>query len=267
MKNSLGTISQNGFLVQSRGVSFSKMRILGSFALVYINRGGGAYRLGDSNPLLCRAGDVLVVFPEIPHGYGPSPGGIWDEAYLVFEGPVFELWRQRGWLTENHPILSPQPQRPFAQRFSEIVKTNSRGNPADELRRICALQAWLADAISADTRESNERKSVLWPDWMIAGIRYMQNHPSASLEEIANTCKLSPENFRKKFKSISGVSVIRYRDGLMAGLAKKLIYEERLNNKEIADRLGICDEFHFSKRFRQIVGTPPSAFRRSLKFR
>jgi AraC-like DNA-binding protein len=31
--------------------------------------------------------------------------------------------------------------------------------------------------------------------------------------------------------------------------------------KEIAERTGFADEFHFSKRFRQIVGQSPGRFR------
>jgi transcriptional regulator GlxA family with amidase domain len=31
--------------------------------------------------------------------------------------------------------------------------------------------------------------------------------------------------------------------------------------KTIAERTGFADEFHFSKRFRQIVGQPPGQFR------
>jgi AraC-like DNA-binding protein len=47
-------------------------------------------------------------------------------------------------------------------------------------------------------------------------------------------------------------------------LARKLIYEERLSNKELAGKLGFCDEFHFSRRFHQATGQTPSRFRGSL---
>jgi AraC-like DNA-binding protein len=264
MKKSFGRITQHGFLVQSPGVSFSKMRVLGSYALVFLTRGGGTYRLGKSDPLPCSAGDVLVVFPEIPHGYGPESGGCWDESYLVFDGPVFDLWRQNGWLSMERPILSPRPQGRFAGNFRKIVETDTGGSPADELRRICALQVWLADAMHADARQDKDENSVFWPAWMSAAVRFMQEHPTASLEEIAGACKLTAETFRKKFRTHAGVPAIQYRDRLMVGLAQKLIYEERLSNKEIAERLGICDEFHFSKRFRHVAGSSPSTFRRSL---
>ena len=46
--------------------------------------------------------------------------------------------------------------------------------------------------------------------------------------------------------------------------ARKLIYEERLSNKELADWLGFCDEFHFSRRFKEATDQTPGGFRRSL---
>lgn len=267
MIKSLGRITQAGHLIHSPGVSFSNMRVLGGYALVLLTRGSGRYRLGNSTPLPCSAGDLLVVFPEIPHGYGPEPGGCWDEYYLVFEGPVFDLWRQAGWLSANNPVVSPRPSGRFARSFEKIVQADPGGNPAAELERICDLQAWLADALAADSRQDQQANPAHWPHWMTSAIRFMQENPTAPLEQIAAAGKLSSESFRKKFPLLAGVSVIRYRDGLMVTAAKKLLYEERLSNKEIAARLGICDEFHFSKRFRQISGMSPSAFRRSLNAR
>ena len=45
MRNSIGYVSLAGFLQTSRGISFSSMRILGSYALVYLTAGEGHYQL------------------------------------------------------------------------------------------------------------------------------------------------------------------------------------------------------------------------------
>ena len=36
------------------------------------------------------AGDLLVVFPEHPHQYGPEAGNEWDEVFIAFKGADFE---------------------------------------------------------------------------------------------------------------------------------------------------------------------------------
>ena len=265
MRNPIGTILQSGQVSQSAGVSFEKMRVLGSYALVFLTGGGGHYQMQGAPLQACRTGDVLVVFPEIAHGYGPDGGGRWDELYLVFGGPVFDLWRERGWLTPEDPILRPRPLAPFAEGFRRLVVGEHGGSPALENERVCRLQAWLASAMRANTRTGERKLTSAWQPWIDEAIQHMKIHPSAPLENIARACGHSAESFRKKFRALMGESPCRYRDRLMVAAAKKLIYEERLANKEIAERLGICDEFHFSKRFRQISGMSPSVFRRSLR--
>lgn len=74
------------------------MRVLGSYALVYVVGGGGEYSDARGTRRQVSEGDLIWVFPDIPHAYGPARGGRWDEIYLVFDGPVFDLWRQRGLL-------------------------------------------------------------------------------------------------------------------------------------------------------------------------
>lgn len=80
----------------------------------------------------------------------------------------------------------------------------------------------------------------------------------------ARAAGLSYESFRKKFRALFGESPQAWSNRRTIERARKLIYEERLGNKEIADRLGFCDEFHFSKRFRQVTGQTPSEARRAL---
>ena len=40
---------------------------------------------------------------------------------------------------------------------------------------------------------------------------------------------------------------------------------KQLSGKEIAEHLGFSDEYHFSKRFKQVTGLPPSEFRRRMR--
>ena len=97
-----------------------------------------------------------------------------------------------------------------------------------------------------------------------AAVEQMGKDRPELLEDIARGAGLSYESFRKKFRAVTGVSPARYRNRMVIDHARKMIYEERLSNKELADRLGFCDEFHFSRRFRETTGRTPGEFRRSL---
>ena len=263
MKRSpIGRISIAGSLRQNSGVSFSSMRILGSYALVYLTSGGGHFQTRGQAPVRCRAGDLLLIFPEIPHGYGPPRGGRWSEIYVVFSGPVFDLWRQQGILSPARPVLRLLPVATHARKLRGVLAGNRGGNPAGQLARVCALQSFLASALAS--AEADESSADSWPDWLEKAVAKLRLDPTLGLESVARTSGLSYESFRKKFRALTGESPARFRSRMVFDLAGKLIYEERLSNKELAEKLGFCDEFHFSRRFHQSTGQTPSQFRSGL---
>src|ERR1041384_629905 len=92
----LGQIIASGMIVNSPGVPADTMRVFGNYALVYLLEGSGRYQDGNGFRQKVRAGDVLILFPEIPHSYGPGSGEFWNEFYTVFTGAAFDLWRKVG---------------------------------------------------------------------------------------------------------------------------------------------------------------------------
>src|SRR5436190_23258110 len=108
----IGRFTQAGYLESNRGLPRKKMRVLGSYAIVYLLNGSGAFRDAKAHvhqPHPVRAGDLLVLFPEIAHHYGPAEGKTWSEVYIVFDGPVFDVWRRRGLLDPSRPIRHFEP--------------------------------------------------------------------------------------------------------------------------------------------------------------
>lgn len=264
MKNSIGTISLGGFLQTSRGISFSSMRILGSYALVYLTAGEGHYQFKGQAKLPCRAGDLLIVFPEIAHAYGPPKGRKWSEIYVVFEGPVFDLWRNQGLLSPARPLLTLPPSPIHAKRMKEIAHTKKGLGPADRLSRVCELQCFMASVLFTNAASDDSAGAPAWPLWLDAATEIMRAEPALDLPAISRRIGLSYETFRKSFRAFTGESPAKFHNRIIFEEARKLMYEQRLSNKALADRLGFCDEFHFSRRFHLATGHTPSQFRRSL---
>jgi len=52
--------------------------------------------------------------------------------------------------------------------------------------------------------------------------------------------------------------------GRLIDRACELMCESRFTDSEIAERLGFCDEFYFSRRFKEITGKSPRMFRKNL---
>ena len=265
LKNGIfGRVSLAGQHLCSPGISFASMRVLGSYALVYLLEGGGRYQLSGQKPHPCRKGDLLIIFPDIAHGYGPDPGGRWDEIFLVFEGEIFDLWRNHGILSPSRPILRLPQFELNARRLKKIAALSRGSDKLRQLEQVCKLQSFLASALADQTGTGGNSGFTKWPDWMVAAVEQMEGDLSLPAEEIARSIGLSYESFRKKFRAITGDSPAYYKTRIAVDLARKLIYEQQLTNKELAEKLGFCDEFHFSRRFQQVTGQRPKDFRRSL---
>jgi len=78
---------------------------------VYLVAGTGNYYDARGNDIPLRSGDVILVFPEVAHSYGPKPGGIWNELYVCFRGPVFESWREAKVFDVRNPAFHWKPPR------------------------------------------------------------------------------------------------------------------------------------------------------------
>ncbi|MEI8310835.1 MAG: AraC family transcriptional regulator, partial [Verrucomicrobiota bacterium] len=219
-----------GYLPSSAGVSFSSMRVLGSYALVYLTEGGGRYQMRGQAPRTCSAGDLLVVFPEIPHAYGPEAGGHWSEVYVTFEGEIFDLWRRAGILTPERPILRLLPVSRHAKLLRNISEKRAGDDPAKQLGQVCMVQSFLALALEKNRGSDPGSDDKIWPAWVSAAVEQMGKERPVLLEEIARGAGLSYESFRKKFRAVTGVSPARYRNRLVIDRARKMIYEERLSN-------------------------------------
>lgn len=95
-------------------------------------------------------------------------------------------------------------------------------------------------------------------------IDYISSHLSVqlSISEIANAVKLANSTLSAKFKREVGMSVGEYIDYRVILTATQMLLSERSSILEISDALGFCDQFYFSRRFKQRYGISPQKFKK-----
>lgn len=259
----VATIQLGGVWLFGHGVNRTgRLRSYDGSALVLLTRGEGVYKDGSRKNQKVSQGDAILVFPGNPHWYGPTKGNIWDEVYIAFDGPLFDAWFRSGLLNPSNPIRNLGEAIDdraswlllWIERFVEIKDEVSR------LQAINALMNFVSEIALGQGYASTEQNTWLSKAQSLLAYDLREE---IDLNNVATSMGMGYEAFRKRFQSYAGVSPVRYRNIRRIEAAKQLIrYTPQISNRELAEALGFSDEFHFSKRFRQIAGVSPQDFRR-----
>jgi AraC-like DNA-binding protein len=257
----LGRITEAGLIRNSQGPK--EWRTLGHYALVYSLSGRARYRDRNGIDQDIDPGNVILLFPDLPHAYGPRPGQSWSEFYLIFDGPVFDLWQAKGTLNPRAPIHHAHPVDVWLRRLEQVVQRARKPGLTLPLLEVCRLQDVLAEIVTGGAAAARGQGPL--PEIARAcALLASDVDQSVDLADLAREMGMSYETFRKKFVQVVGVPPARYRSARLLERACELIRHGHMTDKEIALELGFCDEFHFSRRFKQIIGVPPRSYRRKM---
>lgn len=268
VQSALGTIrlagvNQGGFGV---GRPPAPRRTLACYGMVYILNGAGIYADASTPPRPVGKGDLILFFPGRPHQCGTRPNHFWDELWFEFEGPVFDLMRDKKVLNPRAPVHHTDSCEQWFRRFFQIIPPLHlrRTTPAEVVvsRFTAVLAEILADsAAPSETTEPRE-------EWLnraceaLATDGARHGHRPAV---VAAQLGFSYETFRKKFRTALGYSPGRFHLDSRIDRAAALLHQGRHTIKEIAAQLGFCDEFYFSRCFKRRFGHAPKEFRRRVR--
>lgn len=261
----LGAIKLAGFIEDSRGAEQGAGRRLGRYALVYSLRGLCDYWDEHNGRRTVRPGEAFFLFPEISHRYGAKGDAGWDEFFIVFEGPLFDLWRAQGLIAPERAFLTLQPVEHWLRRLESCLETRGLLGRDAALRQVTALQTTVIDALAAGSSAGG--KGGPTPEWIELACAALNAEGAQALRlpALARSLGVSFETFRKRFTEVVGMSPGAYRSSRLVDEAGSLLATGRLTGKEIAARLGFADEYHFSRRFKALSGMTPTEFRRRVQ--
>jgi len=265
LRTPVGEIELAGLLRNVSGIDPVGMRILRRFTLVLMVEGRGYYRDVRGTKLEIGPGDVILVFPEIAHAYGPLPGSEWTQIYFVFDGPQFQLWRAQGLLAPERPVLRLGAVDYWRQRLREVVKGDALHSAGAPLRALGQFLSVLTDMLATDTESTRLTGRDVWLEKSLRLLGDRGATAWATPQEVAKQVGLNYENFRKRFVQLTSESPGRYQKRRRLEWACAAIYHGDYSLKQIADTLAFCDVFHFSKAFKQEIGLTPSDYRRRVR--
>ncbi len=108
------------------------------------------------------------------------------------------------------------------------------------------------------------KEQVFYSPLVESAIEYVKAHLSIklSIAEIAANCFISESLLSKRFRDEYGITLGKYIDDLVFFSAQNMLIGTNLPISRISESLGFCDQFYFSRRFRQFAGVSPRYYRK-----
>lgn len=239
-----------------------KKRVLKTFAIVYIYRGSGLFESGPTGIIPVNEGTVFFLFPGVWHQYGVETGSRWSEYWMLFEGFIPEHYCASGLLNPEQPLLS-------LGYHDEVIRLFRKAREAfvqDAIRNARAMSGYLftifghlfSRARIQDVYAERERQQI---SEIVMQMEQSLSEPTFPLERYERKFSVSYSTLRKRFKRMTGYPPAQYFDRLKMSRAKIRLLRTRDLIKTIGADLGYTDPYHFSRRFRNLVGIPPEQFR------
>ena len=257
IRTEAGAIYFGGYIPASQGLLRGQMRVLGKYAIVYLVSGGGVYRDVNGFENEVKPGNLIFVTPTLGHQYGPQGNQSWEEYYFVFDGIMFDdLYRNKVFL-ESKPIGQLMPVPLWSHKIKSLMEKYFVADPEMTFSLLTEIQQLMANSqIKEPVRDTN--------NWSKLTEEFIRENllETIDFEKLAKDINLGYENFRKLFKQEFGMPPTQYQLSLIMEKACKLMVEENLSIKETASAVNFCDEFHFSKQFKKIVGVSPKEYKR-----
>lgn len=259
----LGGVNQGGFGV---GMPPNPARLLTCYSCCYVLNGRGLYSDAHRDWTPVGKGDLILYFPNHPHRCGTRRNEFWDELWFQFEGPVFDLLREKKLLNPRQPLHHTEDCDHWFRRFFQII-------PPIHLRQKTPPQVIVSRFVSVLTEilaDSDAPEDMPAPreDWVNAACTMLATHENdrgLQPSSVARKLGFSYETFRKKFRTAIGFSPGRFHLDSRIDRAAALLHQGRHTIKEIASQLEFCDEFYFSRCFKRRFGQSPREFRRRVR--
>jgi len=229
------------------------------YALVYLSSGALIYSDPEHAGIEVQTGDAFQRFPERPHRLQISAGT--RSHYIAVPAAVLELMRSLGVRSADNARLRIGVQSWILQRHRQVLHELRRSPPQRLMGVLCRMQQLLVDLhLHAASREVAPG-AVRRIDEACALLSQDPNERSP-LSTVATRVGLSYANFRKLFRTVTGLAPGDYRIRRRIDRAQELLLQG-CSPTEVARALGYPDLFTFSAQFKRCCGLSPRRFART----
>lgn len=225
------------------------------YSISHMYDGKGALWLEPDSTYPVNQGDCVIVTPGTLNRYGGVDGQCYVEDTVNFCGPVADMLKDSGILRDG---VYPFDKVRQLRRIIELIVDPSRDS---QIKANIALQELIVNCYLNKRSESRNDYPLI--DVLIAEIR---KYPEKwwSVDEMAEMCNLSVDQLRRVFFMRTGYNPKLYVDRIKMNCAAEYMINTRCSIGKTAKRFGYRDQYHFSRRFKAVMGMSPQEYQKSI---
>lgn len=258
-------ITDIGYYPKARYHYVKRAAGAGQHIIIYCIEGKGWIEM-DKKRIDVRPSQFIIIPADTPHKYLSDEKDPWTIYWIHFKGEIasyiVELLLQR---TKNN-LLHLTYNEARIRMFEDICLNLQKGYSGDNLRYVNMIFNHFLSSLLYE--EKFNQAGTEPPDDVIAHtIGMMQQRLSGvvSLRELSAYAGLSVSHFSAVFREKTGYSPIEYFNHLKIQKACQYLMFSNATVREVAGRLGVEDQYYFSRMFSRLMGMAPSEYRKRNK--
>jgi len=233
--------------------------------IIYCVEGRGWIEI-DKKRMEINPSQFIAIPAGTAHKYAANEKDPWTIYWIHFKGEIaafiVDLLLQKSRNYKPELIYNENRMKLFEDIYSNLEK----GYGQDNLRYVNMIfYHFLSSLLYEDKFSLVDNKKE--DDIIARTIAFMQKkiHEIVSLQEFADFARLSVSHFSAIFRERTGYSPIEYFNHLKVQKACQYLLLTHLTVKEIANQLGIDDQYYFSRMFSKLMGHSPIEYRKRNK--
>ena len=248
-------------------------RTLPEYQLNYIHKGRGTFETREGiRPI--RAGDALLLLPEVWHRYRPDPHTGWENYWISFNGQIPHIWEAAGIINARTAVRRIGSAEAFVEDCKRIIEAVVSPQVATSLKISLAglvmVAGVLGDTTAAPPGPSlTTASAVVGPTaqredpWVRGALHqiWSHSHRDLSVYRIADRLGVNRRTLERHFLAACGHTVLEAITACRLARAQWMLRNTHLPIKRIAYASGFSSPTHLAMVFQRKLKMTPGACR------
>ena len=208
------------------------------------------------------AGQGFLISPgQVTHYYADAEEP-WEYTWIEFDGLRAKETLELSGLDLNHPVFNAR-SRDMAAHLQELMLYIVDHGEETTMNLTGYAFLFLDQLHKSSTNARQENNRRVRDFYLREALNYIEQHyaEDVSVEDIASFCGLSRSYFGRIFNDVMGKTPQEFLRNYRITKACQLLKSTRMMVKDVGTAVGYPNQLHFSRAFKEVIGSSPREWR------